>query len=1356
MKKLLFFIVVQWLWMHTLAVSAQRIFSTSYTMDDGLAANRVYSILQDSCGFMWFGTDDGLSRFDGIKFKNYYLSEYTNASASNSVKKILIDRGGKMWIGLDCGIVMYDSKTDTFTPFSATTESGEMIQTYVTDMIEDSDGEVWIATNGKGLYRYSPSEGGRLRAYKNMPGETNCISQNVLMTLQQDSRQNIWIGTYSEGLCCLDKHANTFVTYKKSSLPHSLSDNSIQKILEDSHGNLWIGTFQNGLDLFNPTTQTFINYKDKSSNNLLYHIHDMKEYRPGELFISSDNGIGIFRAGPGEIIQSDSPGLRIRTGSNKFIYSIYIDKEESLWLGSYFDGIKFYSALQNNFKYYSCSPSSTAQAGKVVNVIKEEADDKYWIGTDDNGIFQFDAKTQKIIPFRNAASIGTTYYCIHDLLVDGDKLYAATYGRGLEVFDLKTGKVESYLHNPEDSTSIPSSRVFVLYKASNGYIYVGTSSGICCYHPGQKNFTRIASFAGSVSAIIEDYHGRIWIGTSISGLYAYNLKTKQTTCYQSSDHSNSLTKNVITTLAIDGRKRLWIGTYGQGLCRYNEDTDDFTRYDRLELPNKIITSIIPKGDVLWISTNKGLAVYNPDTEYLKTYSKSNGLYNEQFTPRSGAESTDGRLFFGSTDGFCCFFPQDLRENTYNPPLVLTHMTIFGKEVQTNAPHSPLRQSIGYTHEIVLKHNQSMIGFDFAALSYIAPRENSYQYMLEGLDSEWQFTKGLDNRLSYANLLPGEYVLRIKGTNSDKVGSSNEIELKIKVLPPFLQSPLAYLMYVVILLVILLFGVWYYIKRTEKRQKARIKRLNDEKEKELYNAKIDFFTNIAHEIRTPLSLIIGPLEYLMKTTDINHVYGEYLSIIEQNYKRLYALVTQLLDFRKVDSGAYKFSYDFYRVKETITKVACIFELSARQKNIPIDISSIPEDMTMVTDEEAFTKIISNLLSNALKYAKSMIHVTATENDSELIITVTDDGIGITDPEKTKIFEAFYQVKNDRELNKLGIGIGLHMTRSLVQLMNGRIEAKDREDGESGVAISVYFPKQAGLGSSLRDTKRVEDTILTAIHAEEGEAETVRPDEPVKKQYAVMVIDDNPEILDFLAKIVSDEYFAISASSGGEALHILEKNNIDLIISDVMMEEMDGFELCNKIKTDINVSHVPVILLTAKTDTESKIKGLESGADAYIEKPFSPFHLKAQVRNLLEKREKQREMYASSPFSDLHATVHNKLDEEFINKCTDIILNNMEDTEFSVNTLAQELGISRTSVFTKIKGIIGMTPNDFIKITRLKKACRMMVEGGYRVTEIGFLVGFNSSSYFAKCFQKQFGMLPTEFVKKAKENPSSLTR
>ena len=1340
------------LFVHASWLNAQRIFSTSYTMDDGLAANRVSHILQDSCGFMWFSTNDGLSRFDGVKFKNYHLSEYVGDRTGNTTGKIFIDRRGKMWVGMDDGVAIYDFQQDSFVSFDVATDEGEMVRGYVNDMIEDSDGEVWIAVNGKGLYRYNPTDK-RLIVYRHVQNQDNCIPQNRVMTLYQDSSRKIWMGTYSEGLCCFDKETERFVTYRKTHVPQSLSDNSIQKIMEDSHGNLWIGTFQSGLDLFNPLTQTFTNYRDESANSLLYHIQDIKEYRPGELYIASDNGIGIFNTERGEVVQSDNHRLNMRIGDNKFVYAIYVDKEENLWLGTYFDGIKFYSVFQNNFKYYSCSSYPDMWKGKVVNVIEEAGRGNFWIGTDNNGIFLFNTRTQKVTPFKNAEDMGTNYYCIHDLLMDGDLLYAATYERGLQVFNLKTGSMETHYHHPGDSTSIPSSRVFSLYKAGNGRIYVGTSNALCTYDPVKKNFHTIVDLQTLVSVIIEDYHGRIWVGTTGNGLYRYDVKTRQVTSYRDSNIPNMQTRGLITTLAIDKKHRLWIGTHGQGLYCYDEENDKFVLHDRLRLPNSIISSIIPKDDVLWISTNKGLAVYNPDNGSLKTYSKSNGLHNEQFTPSSGCEARDGRLFLGSCDGFCCFSPSQLRENTYNPPVVLTGMSIFGKDIRPDSCDSSLHHSITYTREITLKAHQSMIGFEFASLSYIAPQKNKYRYMLDGLDNEWQYTTGHHNHLSYANLPAGEYTLRIRGTNSDRQWSEHGVDLKIRVQPPFLQSPTAYALYALVLLLIIGYSIYYYIKRTEAKQRRRIRRMESEKEKELYNAKIEFFTNIAHEIRTPLSLIMGPLEYLMKSTSINDVYGEYLVIIEQNYKRLYALVTQLLDFQKVDTGMYKLSYDVCRIKETVMNVTHIFELSSRQKNIHIDTSGIADDLTIVTDEEAVTKIVSNLLSNALKYASARVEISVTADEREMLLTVADDGIGISDEEKHKIFDAFYQVRGDSETNRLGIGIGLHITRSLVKLMGGVIEVSDHGGEQSGTVIAVRLPLHASTAER-RSAHRVEDTIIPDSHKEEARHDLLHGKEaegkPFVRQYTVMAVDDNRAILDFLAKILSDEYFVISASGGAEALQIMDKNRIDLVISDVMMDEMDGFELCRLIKENINVSHIPVILLTAKADTDSKIKGLDVGANAYIEKPFSPSHLKAQIGNLLKEREKQQHEFATSPLAGLHqGNMQSKMDEKFMSRCSEIVLQNIENPDFSVNTLAQELNMSRTSVFTKIKGITGQTPNDFIKLMRLKQACKMLQEGEYKITEIGFLVGFNSSSYFAKCFQKQFGMLPTEFVKKLKE-------
>ena len=529
------------------------------------------------------------------------------------------------------------------------------------------------------------------------------------------------------------------------------------------------------------------------------------------------------------------------------------------------------------------------------------------------------------------------------------------------------------------------------------------------------------------------------------------------------------------------------------------------------------------------------------------------------------------------------------------------------------------------------------------------------------------------------------------------------------------------------------------------------RLTREKEKELYNSKIEFFTNIAHEIRTPLILIIGPLDHLMKTTDINDKYGDYLNIIEHNYKRLYTLVNQLLDFRKVDSGVLEFAYHKYNLKELVKKTYTVFELSIKQKNLQIDTSGIADNFEITTDEESFIKIMSNLISNAIKYAKKTICVSAERQNNSIIITVTDDGPGIEENEKKKIFEAFYQIKRNSDSQTPGIGIGLHIANTVAQMMDGIITVDNRKDGVKGVCFTVSLPiveikeTEERSNSAAENEERVEDNTEIIKDEKIGD----ETEEAVSKK-KVVIIDDNPDILDFLDKVLSSKYFIITAGSGEEGLALLESNKPDIVVSDVMMEGIDGFEVCKRIKRNINISHIPVILLTAKTDTESKVEGLEAGADAYIEKPFAASHLIAQIDNLLKKKEEYQRAFASNPLSEVHAVSQNKLDEEFIEQCTKIILDNLDNTEFSINSLAQELNMSRTSVFTKIKGIMGMTPNDFIKVTKLKTAAKLLAEGKYRISEITYIVGFSSSSYFAKCFQKQFGILPTDFVKQIKVN------
>ncbi len=1311
-------------------VKSQSIFSTIYNMDNGLANNRINTITQDKDGFMWFGTDDGLCRFDGIKFKTYILSDYIGENASSYITHLFIDSKNMMWIGTNNGITIFDYTNNKFKAFNATTSDSIKITAPVHDIIEDKDGNIWIGTDGQGVFRFNLEEEQRLSSFKYFEGKN--VTRKMIFSICEDSKNNIWFGTYSDGLYRYNKNNGKITEYKANGGEKSLSDNTIHKIYEDSHGNLWIGTFQNGLDKFDYETETFRNYKDNSTDNLLYHIHDIKEFSPGNLLVASDNGVCYFTTDDLKIKRADNTSIKFRFSPEKFIYSIFIDKEQSLWLGSYFAGIQFFSPYQSNFKYFKCTANGSA---KVINCIAKDGEGGYLIGTDDDGIYRFDPTSKTTRPYRTAKDIKSTYYCIHDMLLDGELLYAATYERGLEVTDLKTGKMTSYLNNPKDSTTIPSSKIFKLLKASDGRIYIGTADGLCYYKKTTGEFINVGELKGIVQTITEDNNGMIWAGSKTNGLMRYDVKNNKCKIYRHNGNPNSLPQNAISALCLDNNKRLWVGLVGKGICLYDSEKDEFVKCKGLELPNNIVSSIIAYGDNLWISTNKGISNFNPGKSIIKSYSKSSGLINEQFTTGASLITEEGEIMLGTANGFCIFQPQGLRENSYNAPLKLTNITVMGNRIDN------------ITDKLSVNYDQSIIGLDFSVLSYTSPKDNSYQYILEGLDNNWIKAKGDNNHISYNKLPAGKYILKIKGQNSDGIECKNEIKLNLEVKPPFLRSNVAYSMYVIIFLFACFLSARYYIVRSHKKQQKNLMRLTREKEKELYNSKIEFFTNIAHEIRTPLSLIIGPLDHLMRTTDINDKYGDYLNIIEHNYKRLYTLVNQLLDFRKVDSGVLEFSYRKYNLKELVKKTYTVFELSIKQKNLRIETSGIDDNLEINTDEESFIKIMSNLISNAIKYAKKTIDISAEKQSNYIIITVTDDGPGIEENEKKKIFEAFYQVKRNNDSQTPGIGIGLHIANSVVQMMDGNITVDNRTDGNKGVCFTVSLPIIEIEETEKRKDEKVSNEENAEIIKDEKIAEESENNTGKKK---VVIIDDNPDILDFLDKVLSNKYFIITAGSGEEGLALLESNKPDIVVSDVMMEGLNGFEVCKRIKGNINISHIPVILLTAKTDTESKVEGLEAGADAYIEKPFAASHLIAQIDNLLKKKEEYQRAFASNPLSEIHAVSQNKLDEEFIEQCTKIILDNLDNTEFSINALAQELNMSRTSVFTKIKGILGMTPNDFIKVTKLKTAAKLLTEGKYRISEITYIVGFSSSSYFAKCFQKQFGILPTDFVKNLKDN------
>lgn len=1317
----------------------------NYTVDDGLSSNHVYGIVQDSVGFIWFGTDNGLCRFDGHEFRSYTHADGDRSStSSNNIRRMTLDSRGQIWLALDNGVDIYTPATDRFRHFDARTADGTSVTGQTTEVIEDRGGEIWIATVNSGLFRWNP-ETNRLTVYRHLPNDDTSIAQDYISTIYESKDGTIWIGTYSEGLCAFSKQTERFTRYRKETDGRNgISDNSIDAITEDSYGTLWLGTVSSGLDRFERSTGRFTNYDDRSGERRLQRIHYLKERAPGELLVCANSGATLYRvseSGLRPVEEAEAPFTRTKCWN---VFSFLYDREGNFWFGSCYEGVEFHPA-RSNFTCYATRENDNSDRSKVVSAVCEIKEGHYLLGTENNGILLFDKHDGTIVPYRTAQNVGTAIYNVFSLLVDEQTLWIAAFQRGIEAIDMKSRAVKSYLSDPSD----PSSRVFVLCQSSSGRIWAGTSIGLYYYDRLGDRF--VAREPGvRISDITEDHAGRLWIATNEDGLYAYDARTDRLRHYRyDPDDASTISRNAVNTLAVDRTNRLWIGTNGYGLCSYDEKDGSFVRYETLPLPSKIIQRIIPENDRLWITTDRGLVVFYPETGQLKRYSRADGLHTEQFMSNSGILSSDGRIVLGTTDGICSFTPpHDIVGDWSLYPAIITRFSLDGQPVtHTQGNESPLSVPIEHTRKITLSHRQTSVGFRFVSPTYLFPGDCRYRYRLDGLDDHWSMTDSRNASVNYNNLHPGEYCFRVQVGNGDMQWNPDETKLRIRIRPSFFRSKGALAGYAVLALLAAAAGLRYLMRRTEQQQREKIDQIKRENERNLYEQRISFFTNITHEIRTPLSLIIGPLEQVMKSRRISDEDGEYLAVIKQNYHRLHSLVNQLLDFRKIDSNRYKLRYDICDVGQLVREQLTMFGPTAQQRRIRL-IEEIPDRLMQITDREALTKIVSNLLSNALRFADGEIHIRIGRRDNGLTIEVWDDGPGIPPEEREKVFDAFYQARNNGFAS--GVGIGLHLCRFFIRLMGGTIAAAERPDGKPGALLTAFIPEPAG--------ERAKIPAKTPLNAEAVEQplpqKETRPEAAVQqtadatvRTHTVMVVDDDSNILDFLVKMLGSDYFVISTNSGSQALNLLRSNDPDLIVSDIMMADIDGIELCRRIKNDISTSHIPVILLTARTGVSSKIEGLECGADAYIEKPFSPDQLKAQISSLLHTRDEIRRLYAGKFMTEFEpVSQHNRLDEEFILKCRDVIIAHMRDPDLSVGLLARELAMGRTLIFRKLKAVTGMTPNDFMKLIRLKEAKHMIIEGRYRITEIGFLTGFSSSSYFAKCFAKQFGILPTEFLEK----------
>jgi Signal transduction histidine kinase len=1314
-----------------------------YRAEDGLSYNSVRSILQDRRGFIWIGTEDGLNRFDGYTFKEFRSKPGgTGLLESNYISALLEDDKGIIYIGTDEGIYTYDPATEKFTRLNVKTSGGVTISSTINNLVLDKSGNLWIATYGQGIFNYQLSSG-KLQQYLFSTINSQRIKSDLINCIFADRSNRIWAGQKgpSTSLMLFNPKANRFDIFPFI-VEGDNSYSSIYRIYEDSYRNLWLGTWDRGIYKLDSKLHKVVSYLSPKSQSGILHVHEICEYSPGELLVGSDDGLSLFNTRTlthrlFTASETDPTSL-----SDKFIYPIYKDREGGLWVGTYYGGVNYVSPTSGLFERYTHSGFVNSVNGNVIGGFTEDKSGNIWIASDDGGLNRLDKQTGRFTsympqPGRNSIS----YYNVHALCWDDEKLWIGTYSGGLNVFDSRTGNFKLYKDEANNPKSLDGSSIYAIFKDRSKRMWVASMSGLNLYNRTEDNFTRVKNLDATTIDIEQDARGRIWFGTWGKGVFCFDEPKHQWRnylCHQGD--TTSLTGNQINCMLMDHHARLWVGTTN-GLCRFDDAKNRFVRI-HLNIPSNTICSIVEDNELLWITTSKGLVRYDTRNGNSQVFTQSDGLLSDQFIANSGFKSSNGKIYIGTANGFNAFYPNNIARNNYIPPVVISRLEIFNKEVQVGE-EGPLPKAIQAMKRIDLSYKDNVFSLDFVALSYNTPGKNKYAYKLEGFDKDWNYVTN-QHRATYTNLPAGSYAFKVKACNNDGVWNEQGTSVEIIIHPPFWLTPVFKLLYVLLFIGLMVWIAKSWMKRTERKHKEKIDQLNHEKETELYNAKISFFTTIAHEIRTPVSLIIGPLEKIMTTaTNLPELLRNDLNIIDRNSQRLLLLVNQLLDFRKVEQGALALTFIHRNVPDLLRSTFDRFYPLSDQKGIKFVFDCPDTTIEADIDQEALTKIVSNLLSNAMKYAKGKIVFSCLSGTERFEIMVTDDGQGIPDNEKEKIFLPFYQVSSGV---KPGTGIGLSLVKSLVDAHGGEISVTNAFP--AGSCFTVSFP--------LRNDAVVSGDVVPETSAfEEPESQDVLfehsgiSESKSKEKPLLLVVEDNPEMRGFLQDSFSSDYSVITAEDGLDGLDKLKNNEVSLIISDLMMPRMDGLEFCSALRANVLTSHIPVVLLTAKTDLNTKIDGMNSGADAYVEKPFSIRFLKAQIRNLIDSRKALRRKYSEMPFVPLNSIAGNKADEDFLSKLNTLIENYISNPDFSVELLAEELAISRSGLFAKIKTLAGVTPNELMQVVRLKKAAELLAENKYRINEVAYMVGFNNPSYFTKCFQKQFGVRPGEFLGKSGE-------
>lgn len=1009
------------------ASHGQSFYFKHYQVEDGLTNNTVFSIFQDDKEFIWFGTKEGLNRFDGVTFKAFNMTQGSARDVKEFVYCIREGINGTLWVGTRKGLYEFDKQKETFTLLKLT------LDTEVLDIKSDGKGKIWFTADQR-LHCYDEKTH-RTRLYKFDSHETLRIAA---ITLSPDGAP--FVSSADGYIFRYDPSSDRFRCINPAQKSGQRLNN-VNRIYYTARMGILIGTITE-LALFDPARGDCKQLLGTRSQGKPVYVRDIVQCSPGEFWIASESGIYIYNVKDHKVVNLRKVDSDPYSISDNAVYAIYKDTKGGIWSGTYFGGINYFHKQLTWFRKYFRTASENSLSGNAVRELCEGEQGDLWIGTEDAGLNKLDKRTGRITRFSPpSGEPGLSSNNIHGLLIDGNELWVGTFERGLDIIDLATGKRIRHYDADPATNGLRSNFIITFCKTRAGEILVGTSRGVYRYHRGPKRFSLVKEFPenGYIFSLFEDRQGTVWAATIGNGVYYFNPRNDQTGNFlHNSGDKNSLSSNSICGIFQDSDQHYWFSTEGGGVCKLTRDMRTFTRFNTGSgLPSNMVYKVLEdsKKDI-WISTSRGLARYSPADSAWKVYTKAHGLLTDQFNYNSGYRAPDGTLYFGSVKGLVSFDPGFVITDRSPPPVYITGFQVNNEELPING--EPLQKAITFTDTISLRYNQSSFSLSFAALTYIAPEMTQYAYKLDGLDKEWTFLK-TNRKVYFTDLSPGEYTFRIR-TADDGAWLKKETRLVIRISPPFWLSPYAYFIYALVMLALAYTGISSYHKRVKEKNKRKLALFEQEKEKEIYRAKIEFFTNVAHEIRTPLTLIKGPLETVMDEVGEQPRLKKSLKNIERNTERLINLTDQLLDFRKTENKGFTLSF----VKATIPKLVkdnCLsFAAIAEQKQLLFDIRLPEKSFHAFIDIEAFHKIMSNLISNAVKYADRKVSVSlaaADPTEDMFTIEVSNDGPLIPSSLSEKIFEPFFRVA---ATGQPGSGIGLSLARALTELHSGVLKLK----------------------------------------------------------------------------------------------------------------------------------------------------------------------------------------------------------------------------------------------------------------------------------------------------------------------------